>query len=130
MQGLSVPFRIGPTGGVQVVSNTAELIGQRVLDFIVTNHRERLMLPEYGANLATIVFDLTDSLVVHDTINGITPRLAAAVPEIQIVGITALPDAIQPSQLNIEVSYTIKPFTDVRSVVTKLDGVVTQETGF
>lgn len=130
MQNLSVPFRIGPTGGVAVISTDAAVIGQRVLDFMATNHGERVMLPLYGAHLASLIFENVDDPFVLDTLNDVQVRLSQAVPEANIVGITATADDGGPSQLNIEVSYTVRPFTDVRSVTTVLTGIVTQETGF
>ena len=66
MTTLLVPFQF-TTGGRAAVTNDARQVAeQQIVDILVTGHGERVMRPEYGAGVASHLFDPLDELVLAD----------------------------------------------------------------
>lgn len=63
MQTISVPFSINSSGGVASVTTTRKAIEQQILDILTTSSFERVMNPEYGGNVKSLLFEEQDPLV-------------------------------------------------------------------
>jgi len=69
MRSLVVPFRFASAeegGGLATTRDPHALIKARIINVLVTMPYERAMLPEYGANIYSLLFDSTDELVFAD----------------------------------------------------------------
>jgi phage baseplate assembly protein W len=55
-QGISFPFRLGPDGRVAWSSGAAN-VRESVKVILMTENRERIMLPEFGTRLQTYLFE-------------------------------------------------------------------------
>lgn len=54
---LSFPFRIGSDGRTVKVASVAEHVRDELVQLILTNHGERLFLPEFGGGVRRLVFE-------------------------------------------------------------------------
>ena len=89
MTTLLVPFQF-TTGGRAAVTNDARQVAeQQIVDILVTGHNERVMRPEYGADISRHLFDPLDQLVLADTAQEALTRMnnltVAIVQDIQVV---------------------------------------------
>lgn len=64
MKTIAVPFRFASdTGGVAEAKDLNSIIKQQIIDILTTSSGERVMLPNYGAGLRALLFEMMDPLV-------------------------------------------------------------------
>lgn len=125
---LGVPFSINSTGGIQVASTPEQIAGQRIIDWLLTNPGERVMRPGYGAGMQTYLFEDSEDPAILEKARTILSTLPSVVPGINIVAVSIDPDDINPAQLNVVVSFTVQPRSQINTISATLNGSVTQET--
>jgi phage baseplate assembly protein W len=54
---IAVPFRLSANRGIQAETNLDRQVHQHVLSLVSTELGERLMLPDYGIRLASLLFE-------------------------------------------------------------------------
>ncbi|AZM61580.1 MULTISPECIES: GPW/gp25 family protein [unclassified Streptomyces] len=113
--GWAFPLRIGPTGGIALVSGERE-IEEAIRLVLATAPGERPMRPEFGCAIHDLVFapvnDQTAGRIqyeVHASLDRWEPRI-----EVQDVSVTAGADQ---SVLYIDVRYSIRGTNNPRSLV-------------
>lgn len=79
-------------GKLPVASSYEEIVRQQIVDALVTNAKERIMRPDYGADIQSLLFDPGDTLVRDDTANAIKTRLGLLVPRATIKNVTITMD--------------------------------------
>jgi len=89
--GVSLPFK-GPSGPFNSTYSTQTQIKSNLVNLLLTNKGERVMNPEFGADLGTVLFEgITES--TRETIkNLINTNVEIFVPEVQIVDIIVSDD--------------------------------------
>ena len=58
-----VPLQMGPSGTIATITLEADIIEQHVQALISTTQGERVMLPDYGLNLAGMMFAQNDPVL-------------------------------------------------------------------
>jgi len=100
--GVSLPFS-GPAGPFNNTYSTADQIKSNLVNLLLTNKGERVMNPEFGADLSKALFEME----VEDTYSYIQELINVNVeyfiPEVQIIEVQIL-----PNEDNNSVSITIK----------------------
>jgi phage baseplate assembly protein W len=102
--GVSLPFN-GPSGPFNSTYSTKDQIKSNLINLLLTNKGERVMNPEFGADLGTVLFEgITDD--TKETIKSlISTNVSIFVPEVQLTEIL-VEDA--PQYNNNSVSVTVK----------------------
>ena len=75
MKVLQYPFQIDVNGHVAMTDNYGQVVRGQIIDVVMTNYNERVMRPDYGANLQAALFDPSDELVRSDAASLVKQRL-------------------------------------------------------
>ena len=102
--GVSLPFN-GPSGPFNSTYSTKDQTKSNLINLLLTNKGERIMNPEFGADLGTVLFEgITDD--TKETIKSlINTKVSIFVPEIQLTEILV---ENAPQYNNNSVSVTVK----------------------
>lgn len=130
MRLISVPFRIGPKGGIAVTSDLDQIARQQILDVLTTNRFERPMRPYHGAQLDAVVFDVADPTSLADEGMRAKEKLRRSVTIGRIDTVRFRPHASVEGAIEVIVTYVLPPYQDTREVRATLRGLITQETPF
>jgi phage baseplate assembly protein W len=65
MKAISIPFRF-ENGKVASTEDNAVIAKQRIIDVLATSKYERVMRPEYGAGVSSLLFEPLDPLILAD----------------------------------------------------------------
>ena len=102
--GVSLPFN-GPSGPFNSTYSTKDQTKSNLINLLLTNKGERIMNPEFGCDLGTVLFEgITDD--IKETIKSlINTNVSIFVPEIQLTEILV---ENAPQYNNNSVSVTVK----------------------
>lgn len=119
-RGLSFPLRLDPpdvdnrqrlgesAGETKIVESIQIILG--------TQYGERLMRPQFGCNLKSLVFAPNDSATANLARYYITEGLARWEPRIEVLEVSVSNDVVRAALL-IEINYRLRITGDVRSLV-------------
>jgi len=65
MKAISIPFRF-ENGSVASTEDNSTIAKQRIIDVLATSKYERVMRPEYGAGISSLLFEPLDPLLLSD----------------------------------------------------------------
>jgi len=102
--GVSLPFN-GPSGPFNSTYSTKDQTKSNLINLLLTNKGERIMNPEFGCDLGTVLFEgITDD--TKETIKSlISTNVSIFVPEVQLTEILV---ENAPQYNNNSVSVTVK----------------------
>jgi hypothetical protein len=115
-RGLAYPMRVGPTGGIALVTNDEE-IAESMRLILGTSPGERPMRPDFGCPIHDHVFAPADSATIGMIAFEVRNSLARWEPRIDVVDVVVSQDESQPTLLYIDVTYTIRETNDPRNLV-------------
>jgi phage baseplate assembly protein W len=117
--GVALPFNTSAV--FQTVYTTKEQLKYNLINFLLTNRRERLYNPTYGANLRADLFEQITAETVDTLDVQIRSGIEAYFPNVVITSLTF--DA-QPDQntLIVQFSYTIRNTGESDNVIISLNG--------
>ena len=123
MTTIKIPFEIVPndpdnqrygTGGVSTTSDPIRMAEQQILDVLTTGKGERVMLPEYGANLRELMFEPVDDLLYHeyeiDATQELTQYVRIANIRNTLIKGSSNPFDPENSTVTASVIYAVPPF--------------------
>jgi Bacteriophage baseplate protein W len=114
-QGFATPLQISVRGGIQAARDE-EKVRQSILTLLGTQYGERLMRPDFGCNLKSLVFApnnlATASLAQHYVREGLT----AGEPRILLDDVTVDNDNVN-GRLVIHVRYRLRSTYDPHDLV-------------
>jgi hypothetical protein len=123
MKSISIPFSFtSDTGAVSTVSDVDAVMKQNIIDILTTFPGERVMTPNYGAGIRSLLFEQPDPLVFAeyrmDAINDLNSSLPfGKVTDVQIgIPYDSLSSFETDSTISVSVKYVIPPYDT--SVVT------------
>lgn len=108
---LDFPFRI-ENGSFATTTDYRRIVWAQLIDAVTTNFRERLMNPNWGADIQSLLFDPTDELRRSDASGVIAARLMQMVPKATILDVSIVPDKFEPSLVHIEIAYKPSDYDD------------------
>ena len=109
---IDFPFRI-EGGQVATTTDYRRIVRAQVIDAVTTNYRERLMDPEYGADIQSVLFDPSDELRRSDAANVISTRLMQMVPKVSVASVSVEPDVTERNLVYIKIGYLPSDYDDV-----------------
>jgi hypothetical protein len=114
--GLAYPMRVGPTGGIALVTNDEE-IAESMRLILGTSPGERPMRPDFGCPIHDHVFAPADSATIGMIAFEVRNSLARWEPRIDVLDVVVSQDESQPTLLYIDVTYAIRETNDPRNLV-------------
>ncbi len=114
--GWAFPLRIGPTGGIALVSGEKE-IEEAIRLVLATAPGERPMRPEFGCRIHDHVFGPATSATAGQIAYDVREALERWEPRIEVNGVGVSFDDIELGTLYVDVSYSIRGLNDPRNLV-------------
>jgi phage baseplate assembly protein W len=111
MKAIKTPISFS-NGKLVTTTDIEEIIKQKILDVLVTRPGERLMFPDYGADLYSLLYERLDPLVFADFKAEALLDIQDAVTGAKVLDITAAIGGLyapEETTLNITVTYQIPP---------------------
>lgn len=105
-RGISFPPRLG-SDGRWAWSEGAENIRESIRIILLTEQRERLMLPEFGGGLRSLLFEPNTPATRRLIQDRITRALARWEPRIQVTAVTVEQDPAEPRTAIATISYQL-----------------------
>jgi hypothetical protein len=106
--GVGWAFPVRPVGGRLTYARYEEDVEQAIGIILETTRRERIMRPDFGADLHGFVFD-PNSPATHRAVEGEVQRaLVRWEPRITVQAVQAYPDGAQDNVLMIEIDYVVR----------------------
>ena len=105
--GVSLPFN-GPSGPFNSTYSTKDQIKSNLINLLLTNKGERVMNPEFGADLGTALFEGINENLVEVIQNLINTNAAIFVPEVQITDILVDINTPDNNAVSVTVKYKIR----------------------
>jgi phage baseplate assembly protein W len=115
-RGLAFPLQLGPTHSLRLVGGRTE-IEQAIWLILSTSPGERPMRPDFGCALCDYVFDAADTTTAGHIAYEVRSSLERWEPRIDVEDVTVTVAEDEPSKLWVSVSYSVKGFYDMRSLV-------------
>ena len=105
--GLSLPFN----GSAVFNSNysTQDQIKSNLINFFLTNHGERPMNPNFGANLRADLFEALNTKTLDILEQKIKNLIQINFPSVRVRQLRVL-QSQQTSTINVEITYSVVPF--------------------
>jgi len=100
-------LQAAPTGHLATVAEDAS-VRQAVLLLLTTSPGERVMRPDYGCNLRSLVFSPNDDTTAGLAIHYVRQALQRWEPRIDVIAVDATADPSDPSRLDIMLDYRVR----------------------
>ena len=114
--GWAFPPGIDQQGGMALASGRSE-IEQAIQIILMTTPGQRLMRPTFGSRLSDLIFAPNNSQTAVLAQRYVEEALGMWEPRINVLDVTAFPDADRHHCLVIDITYEIKSTQDKRSLV-------------
>jgi phage baseplate assembly protein W len=114
--GWTFPVQTDDSGGIGLSSRERD-IAEAIRIILLTPKGERVMRPEFGCQIHTLIFAPNDSTTVGLACYYVSESLAMWEPRIRVLDITPRLESSTPERLDIEIHYEIKATHDRRSLV-------------
>ena len=125
MKSISIPFRF--TGGrVSTTRNYDAIVRQKIIDVLVSSPPERMGLPNYGANLYSLLFEPIDELVEADFKTDAILEIQDRVSGVTIHDIVIKQNSTSESTADIFVYYSL-PLSPAQTLVFTITTQLTEE---
>jgi len=106
--GVSLPFN-GPSGPFNSTYSTKDQTKSNLINLLLTNKGERIMNPEFGCDLSTVLFEgITEdtNLLIQDLIRN---NVETFIPEVQITDVLVNQDTSQnQNTISVTVKYKLR----------------------
>ena len=125
-QGIAYPMRVGPGGGLALVSRDEE-IAESMRLILGTSPGERPMRPEFGCPIHDHVFAPADATTTGLIAFEVRNSLNRWEPRIDVLDVVVTQDDDEPTLLFIDITYSIRDTNDPRNLVFPFYVIPTEE---
>ncbi|HEY9858252.1 MAG TPA: GPW/gp25 family protein [Candidatus Obscuribacterales bacterium] len=105
--GWTSPVALDGNGQIQL-ARYEEAVRQSIRMILSTARGERLMRPDFGCSLHDLVFSTNSAAVIGQVISAVQESLIQWEPRIDVLDVTAIPDADEPNRLLIDIRYLVR----------------------
>jgi phage baseplate assembly protein W len=105
--GWTSPVKLNGNGQIQLASYE-DAVRQSIRMILSTAKGERLMRPDFGCNLYDLVFSTNSAAAIGQVISAVQESLIQWEPRIDVLDVTAIPDATEPNRLLIDIRYQVR----------------------
>ena len=125
--GWAFPLRIGPTGGIALVSGERE-VEEAIRLVLATAPGERPMRPEFGCAVHDYVFDVVDAYTVGRIERDVRSALDRWEPRIDVQAVEVDASDADEGRLLIDIHYVVRATNDERNLVYPFYVIPAEET--
>jgi hypothetical protein len=120
MIAFSSPLKIS-NHTLKSTDNYDQIVRDQLIDALTTNQGERLMHPDWGCNIQSVLYDPASALERHDTAAYIRDRLVHLVPRALIKNVSVNVSEKQPNLVYIDISYKSSSYSTDSTVSVALN---------
>jgi len=120
MKTFDVPFSI-VNGSISYTDSYDRIVRNQVIDALTTNQGERVMHPDWGCDIQSVLFDPSDTLERQDTAAYVRDRLVQFVPRSFIKSVAVNASDAEPNVVFIDVKYKASSYSPESSITVGLD---------
>jgi uncharacterized protein len=113
-------FQVTPQGRIEMVQDDAS-IRQSLLLLLSTSPGERVMRPDYGCSLRRLVFAPNDETTAGLAIHYVRQAVTRWEPRVEVLGVDAGRDPIDPERLNIVLEYRVRATRRIDAITYPID---------
>ena len=113
-------LQVTPRGRIDMVQDDAS-IRQSLLLLLSTSPGERVMRPDYGCYLRRLVFAPNDETTAGLAIHYVRQAVSRWEPRVEIIGVDAGQDPIDPERLRIALDYRVRATRRAEAIAYPLD---------
>jgi len=114
--GWKFPPQLDARGNIALVHEEQD-VEEAIRMILLTNKGERMMRPEFGSELATLVFAPNDAATAGLARRYVTEALARWEPRIKVAEISVAPDEADPGCMRIGIRYRLRATNSERNLV-------------
>ncbi len=114
--GWTFPVQADDSGGISLSTRERD-IAEAMRIILLTPKGERVMRPEFGCQIHTLIFAPNDATTTGLACYYVSEALAMWEPRIRVLDITPRVETSTPERLDIDIQYEIKATHDRRSLV-------------
>lgn len=108
-----MPFRLSTNRGIQAITNPERQVHQHVISLVSTEPGERVMLPEYGVQLASLLFEEVDDISVENINDKVGAALGVWEPGVRLNRAVPVRGGISEVRVDVDYSRRESATTDV-----------------
>lgn len=101
------PVTLDSKGQIQL-AHYEDAVRQSIRMILSTARGERLMRPDFGCSLHDLVFSTNSATAIGQVISAVQESLIQWEPRIDVLDVTAVPDAEEPNRLLIDIRYLVR----------------------
>ncbi|MBD2112582.1 MULTISPECIES: GPW/gp25 family protein [Cyanophyceae] len=114
--GWTSPVTLDGKGQIQP-ARYEEAVRQSIRMILSTARGERLMRPDFGCSLHDLVFSTNSVAAIGQVISAVQESLIQWEPRIDVLNVTAIPDADEPNRLLIDIRYLVRTTNNLFNLV-------------
>tara|TARA_B100000963_G_scaffold208672_1_gene181760 strand:- start:2964 stop:3392 length:429 start_codon:yes stop_codon:yes gene_type:complete len=118
--GVGLPFN-GPAGGFNTTFSSEEQVKFNFINFLLTNHGERPLNPNFGANLRTFLFEQTEENLIDSLDNAVRNAADLYFPQINIKNVRVL-SGRDNNQVIINIIFSVRGTNLTDTINLELNG--------
>lgn len=105
--GWTSPVKLDWNSQIQL-AKYEDAVRQSIRMILSTARGERLMRPDFGCSLHDLVFSTNSATAIGQVISAVQESLIQWEPRIDVLDVTAVPDAKEPNRLLIDIRYLVR----------------------
>lgn len=109
------------TGYISYTDSYERIVRSQIIDALVTNQGERIMHPDWGCNIRSMLYDPSSELERQDTAAYIRDRLIHLIPRAIITGVSVNASPGERNVVYIDVKYKVSSYSPASTVTVGLD---------
>jgi phage baseplate assembly protein W len=105
--GLELPFARSRTGLFGLTETTLEQAGHNIKNLLLTAKGERVMQPDFGSNLRSLLFEQQDENLNINIKEAIQEAMSTWLPYIDISNVNISQDETKPNQMKVDIDFSL-----------------------
>ena len=116
--GLELPFARSRTGLFGLTETTLEQAGHNIKNLLLTAKGERVMQPDFGSNLRSLLFEQQDENLNINIKEAIQEAMSTWLPYIDISNVNISQDETKPNQMKVDIDFSLNYEPDRFNTIT------------
>ena len=105
--GLELPFARSRTGLFGLTETTLEQAGHNIKNLLLTSKGERVMQPDFGSDLRSLLFEQADDNINNDIKEAISDAMSNWLPYINISNVNVIENETNPNQMKVSRDFSL-----------------------
>ena len=116
--GLELPFARSSRGLFGQTETTLEQAGHNIKNLLLTAKGERVMQPDFGSDLRSLLFEQADDNIDNDIRETINEAMSTWLPYIVISSVNISQDETKPNQMKVDIDFSLNYEPDRFNTIT------------